>query len=482
MPVRVRFAPSPTGYLHIGGARTALYSYLFAKRHKGQFILRVEDTDLERSKKEYEDSQIADLHWLGLEHDEGPDKPGAFGPYRQSERLEIYKKYSLELIHKKAAYPCFCTNEELGLKKEKLIEAGKAPHYDGTCREIPIDDSEKRIANGEEYTIRFKVPNHPFEFKDHVRGNVGWPIDMVGDFVIMRSSGMPTYNYCCTVDDWLMEITHVIRAEDHLNNTVRQLMIYEALGAPVPEFAHVSLLIGKDRQKLSKRHGATSVSQYRDREYLPEGLLNYLCLLGWSHPEEKDVFNIEDIIDLFNLDRFSKSPALFDVEKLNYINGQHIKGLSTEELVEKFDEVCPGGSPYHKQNIEWKIIFTELIKEKIQIFSEAAQSVDEIFSTDIHLNDETKEIMTWHTTKEIQNYLIDELTDFNEPFISEELIGKWMDHLKSEMKIKGKQLFMGMRIILTGKAHGPDLKKVVRLTPPKVIAKRISNLSLYEGH
>jgi len=479
MPVRVRFAPSPTGHLHIGGARTALYSYLYAKRHKGQFILRVEDTDLERSKKEFEDAQIGDLNWLGLSHDEGPDNPGEFGPYRQSERLEIYKKYARELVEKGAAYPCFCTNALLDIKKEKLVNAGKAPHYDGTCRELSQEESSKRIAAKEEHTIRFKVPDHPFEFKDHVRGNVGWPMDMVGDFVIMRSSGMPTYNYCCTVDDHLMKITHVIRAEDHLNNTLRQLMIYEALGVEVPEFAHVSLLIGKDRQKLSKRHGATSVSQYRKEHYLPGALLNYLCLLGWSHPEEKDVFDIKDIVDIFDLDRFSKSPAMFDLEKLNYINGQHLRALSNEELVKNFDDICPA---FHKQTLEWKSIFVELIKDKIQNFGEVAEKVDEIFSSDIHLNDETREVMTWPTTKEIQNYLIDELADFSEPFISEELMGNWMSYLKKEKSIKGKQLFMGMRVILTGKSHGPDLKKVVRLTPPEVIARRISNLSLYEGH
>ncbi|RLA62204.1 MAG: glutamate--tRNA ligase [Epsilonproteobacteria bacterium] len=482
MPVRVRFAPSPTGYLHIGGARTALYSYLFAKRHKGQFILRVEDTDLERSKKEFEDSQIADLNWLGLIHDEGPDKPGDVGPYRQSERLDIYKKYSAELVEKGAAYPCFCTNAQLDIKKEKLAEAGKAPHYDGTCRNISQEESSKRIADGEEHTIRFTVPDHPFDFKDHVRGNVGWPIDMVGDFVIMRSNGMPTYNYCCTVDDWLMKITHVIRAEDHLNNTLRQLMIYEALGAEIPEFAHVSLLIGKDRQKLSKRHGATSVSQYQKEHYLPEALLNYLCLLGWSHPEEKDVFNIEDIVDIFDLDRFSKSPAMFDVDKLNYINGQYLRAMSIETLVLKFAEVCSSESPFHKQTPEWKNIFAELIKDKIQNFIEVREKVDEIFTSDIYLNDETKEILSWDSTKLIQEYLASELDGFDKPFISEDLIGDWMNHIKSEMKIKGKHLFMGMRVVLTGKAHGPDLKKVARLTPPGIIAQRISKLSLYEGH
>jgi glutamyl-tRNA synthetase len=228
MSVRVRFAPSPTGYLHIGGARTALYCYLFAKAHQGTFVLRVEDTDLERSKREYEDSQVGDLKWLGLTFDEGPHVGGSFGPYRQSERLDIYKKYANELIENNHAFPCFCSQEELERKKDAI--KGEAPHYDGTCKRLSKEEVSKRINQGLEYSIRFSVPDRSYSFKDHVRGLVGWPKDMVGDFVILRSNGMPTYNFCCVIDDYLMKISHVIRAEEHLNNTLRQLMIYDLKG------------------------------------------------------------------------------------------------------------------------------------------------------------------------------------------------------------------------------------------------------------
>ena len=319
MSVRVRFAPSPTGYLHIGGARTAMYSYLYAKAMGGKFILRVEDTDLSRSKREYEDSQVDDLSWLGIEFDESPNKPGSFGPYRQSERFDTYKKYATELVEKGMAYPCFLTSEELEELTKKAEGEKIAPHaYHGKYRDLDPVEAKKRIDTGQEYIIRFKNPGKPWSFKDIVRGEVNFPHDMVGDFVILRSTGLPVYNFCCVIDDHLMEISHVIRAEEHLNNTVRQLMIYDAIGAKIPEFAHVSLLVGEDRQKLSKRHGATSVSQYRDQNYLPEALMNYLCLLGWSHPEEKDIFNINELGTIFDLKRFSKSPALYDIKKIKF--------------------------------------------------------------------------------------------------------------------------------------------------------------------
>jgi glutamyl-tRNA synthetase len=290
MTVRVRFAPSPTGYLHIGGARTAMYNYLFAKAMGGKYILRIEDTDLERSKREFEDSQIGDLKWLGLVHDEGPDVGGEYGPYRQSERGHIYASWAQKLIDTEHAYYCFCSEEELTAKKELANLEKRAPHYDGKCRNLSLDEATSRLAAGEEAVIRFKAPRKAYVFNDHVRGRVVFPEGMVGDFVVMRANGVPVYNYAVVVDDASMKISHVIRAEEHLPNTLRQLMLYEAFNETPPEFAHVSLLIGEDRQKLSKRHGATSVNMYKDMNYLPDALLNYLLLLGWSHPEDKDVF------------------------------------------------------------------------------------------------------------------------------------------------------------------------------------------------
>ena len=475
MSVRVRFAPSPTGYLHIGGARTALYCYLFARAHQGTFVLRVEDTDLDRSKREYEDSQIGDLKWLGLTFDEGPHIGGNFGPYRQSERLPIYKKYANELIENGHAYPCFCTQEVLDLKKDAL--KGEAPHYDGTCKRLSKKEVFEKIEQGLEYAIRFSVPDKNYSFKDHVRGYVGWPKDMVGDFVILRSNGMPTYNFCCVIDDYLMKISHVIRAEEHLNNTLRQLMIYDALKADPPEFAHVSLLIGEDRQKLSKRHGATSVSQYREMDYLPGALLNYLSLLGWSHPKEIEIFDIAEIIPLFNLDRFSKSPAIYDITKLNFINAQHIRRLPLDLLIEEFNKAIPKKSIYHLQEASWKEKFAELFKDKITFFSELESKVDLIFATQKTEDPEFLQVMKKDTTQIIADFLKDRILILKKEgaqSLGGNVLDGWMNEVKETKGIKGKDLFMGFRAVLTGALHGPDLKKLLDLTPLEIIIKRVA--------
>lgn len=478
MSVRVRFAPSPTGYLHIGGARTALYSYLFARALGGEFILRIEDTDLERSKREYEEAQIADLKWLGLNYHEGPDKPGAVGPYRQSERLEIYKDLAWKLVDQGDAYPCFLTASELEELTAKAEAEKIAPHaYHGKYRDYPLAEAKKRIQAGEEFVIRFKNPGTTQHFTDLVRGEVNFPEDMVGDWVILRSNGLPVYNYCCVVDDHLMKITHVIRAEEHLNNTCRQLMLYKALGAQVPVFAHVSLLVGEDRQKLSKRHGATSVLQYKELGYLPEAMLNYLCLLGWSHPEERDIFNVNELGEVFTLDRFNKSPALYDIKKLNFFNEQHLRAKSDEELVALCDRDLPRDNPFHAQTKEWKLGFVALFKEKVQLTSEFDPFALDLFSEEVDSSDEFREIFTWESTPALKSYLEGELANYEGAHLTAEVLDGWMNHLKKELKIKGKPLFMGTRAVLSARAHGPDLKALLALTPVSVIRKRSEKLA-----
>ena len=477
MTIRVRFAPSPTGYLHIGGARTALYNYLFAKAVGGTFVLRIEDTDLERSNAEYEKLQIDDLKWLGIEHDEGPDKPGKFGPYRQSERQEIYLKYAKQLIEKDLAYYDFCTDEELEQMREKASLEGGSSHYEGKWKN-PAHKQEAmtRIAAGEKAAIRFRAPMKDYVLNDKVKGEVVYPKDMVGDFVIVRSNGLPVYNYCCVVDDMLMEITHVIRGEDHLNNTVRQLMIYEALNAKTPQFAHVSLLIGHDRQKLSKRHGATSVNLYRNEHYLPEAMCNYLCLLGWSHPAERDIFDKTDLKDVFNLERFSASPAMYDLEKLKWVNGQHIKktdNLNLIALVEKEPET----EFFRKQTPEWKNACVELIKGYVQFIPDFPRMINEVILVDqLHHTDQLKEILSWETTPKILQYIFEEVDKVKTDYITVETLNTWMDYVKKELAIKGKPLFMGVRAALTGQDHGPDLKFLIPLTPVSVLKKRVQQL------
>lgn len=479
MTVRVRFAPSPTGYLHIGGARTALYNYLYAKAVGGTFVLRIEDTDLERSKAEYEKLQIEDLQWLGILHDEGPDKPNPkYAPYRQSERLDIYMKYALELINKGMAYYDFCTEEELEAMKAKAEAEGGDPHYTGKWREeAQWAEAKARVAAGEKTAIRFKVPKKSYELNDKVKGKVVYPENMVGDFVIMRSNGLPTYNYCCVIDDMLMDITHVIRGEDHLNNTVRQLMIYEALNAKVPEFAHVSLLIGHDRQKLSKRHGATSVNLYRNEHYLPEALCNYLTLLGWSHPSETDIFDKKDLKEIFNLDRFSASAAMYDLEKLKWVNGQHIKKMDNAELLKLVEAEEATTDFFKKQTAEWKLGVIGLVKQYSDFVPDLPRLTDEmILQENLEMNDTLKEILSWETTPKIVDYIAGEVEKISAPFITEAELNGWMEHAKKELGVKGKPLFQGVRAALTGKDHGPDLKILIPLTPVQVIKKRVSQL------
>jgi nondiscriminating glutamyl-tRNA synthetase len=478
MTVRVRFAPSPTGYLHIGGARTALYNYLYAKATGGTFVLRIEDTDLERSKAEYEALQIADLQWLGINHDEGPDKPNPkYAPYRQSERLDIYMKYALELIDKDLAYYDFCTDEELEAMKEKSLADGGPGHYEGKWKKAEFKaEAMKRVAAGEKAAIRFRAPLKPYTLNDRVKGQVVYPENMVGDFVIVRSSGLPVYNYCCVIDDYLMEITHVIRGEDHLNNTLRQLMIYEALGAKIPEFAHVSLLIGSDRQKLSKRHGATSVHLYRTENYLPEAMCNYLTLLGWSHPEEKDIFDKKEIQNIFTLERFSTSPAIYDLVKLKWVNGQHLKKMDNQELIKLISEL-PENDFFNQQKKEWQHTAVELLKAYSDFITDFPRLIKELITSDeIEMTNELKEILSWETTPKIIDYIAGQVQHLSTDYVSAEQLNGWIEHVKKELAIKGKPLFMGVRASLTGKDHGPDLKLLIPLTPSFVLKQRLSHL------
>ncbi len=476
MSVRVRFAPSPTGYLHIGGARTALYCHLIAKARGGSFVLRIEDTDLERSKKEYEVAMIEDLKWCGLEHNEGPDVGGDFGPYRQSERTQIYMDLALQLVDEGKAYYCFLTDEELEALTEKAQEEKISPHaYHGKFRDYDKAEAKKRVEAGESHVIRFKNPGKKYTFTDLVRGEVTFPEDMVGDFVIIRSNGMPVYNYCCVIDDWKMEMTHVMRAEEHLNNTVRQLMIYEAFSVTPPEFAHCSLLVGEDRQKLSKRHGATSVVQYKDQHFLPQALMNYLCLLGWSHPEEKDVFTFEEVIPVFTLDRFQKAPALYDIEKLKHFNGEHMRKLSTADLVSYLAPTIEASHPFHSMDRAWQEQTLEFFKEKFNIPAELPEHLNVLFSTEHEVSSEVDEVKGWESTAAICEYVktrVGEIAASGASFVSVDDFNQITEHCKSELKIKGKFLFKGLRLALTGMAEGPDLKVIIPLTPIEIMKKR----------
>jgi len=341
--VRTRFAPSPTGFLHIGSVRTCLFNFLYAKKMGGDFILRIEDTDRERSKPEFEEDIKKGLRWLGILYDEGPDTDGKFGPYRQMDRLDIYEKYANQLLEQGDAYYCFCTEEDLEAKKQEMVARGHAPIYDGTCSGISLEDAKKRIANGEKAVIRFKTQNKVIGFTDLIWGKVDFDVSLFGDFVIAKDTRSPLYNFAAAVDDYLMQITHIIRGEEHLSNTPRQMMIQSALGFFHPEYAHLPLILGPDKTKLSKRHNAEPVEYYKQKGYLPQALSNFIAFLGWNPGTEREIFSMPDLINEFSFERCRKSGSIFNIAKLDWYNGMYIRQTPLDKLTELL-------IPYYQEN------------------------------------------------------------------------------------------------------------------------------------
>ena len=433
---RVRFAPSPTGHLHVGGARTAIFNWLFAKHHGGTFIIRVEDTDQARSTRESEEMVLEDLRWLKVLWDEGPDNGGPHAPYRQSERKTIYRRFAEELITRDVAYRCYCSEEELEQKRKAADAAGRPPHYDLKCWYNRRNDDAP-------HAIRFHVPDDgDVTINDLIRGEVTWKKESLGDFIVVRTDGLPTYNFSVVIDDHEMEITHVIRAEEHLTNTHRQVLIYRAMKWNVPEFAHVSLILGPDRTKLSKRHGATSVSQYEEDGFLPVAMINYLTLLGWSSPDGAELFTREEATKKFSLDRVNPAPAVFDHQKLDWMNGQYIHAMSAKELrplVAKFFDV-----PWLEEGID-------VVKpgvHRLTQFADALRFVREYTPADIDQSFATR--------------LAEDLRTNGAP--RDETSYKGMvERLKNATGLKGKALFMPLRLALTGSDHGPELVRTIPL-------------------
>ena len=335
MPPRVRFAPSPTGYLHVGGARTALFNWLYARRHGGTFVLRIEDTDVERSSADMISGILSSMTWLGLTWDEGPGVGGPHAPYFQTERLDKYQAAAARLVASGHAYYCYCRPEELAAKRDSAQVAGAAWMYDRTCRSLSNDEIARREAAGQPRAVRFLVPPGLTTFTDLVRGHIEFAREHIEDFVVLRSDGYPTYHLSVVVDDVEMEITQVVRGDDHISNTPKQVLLYEALGAPVPEFGHVPLILGPDKKRLSKRHGATSVGEYEAQGYLPEAMVNFLALLGWSPGGNQEVFSREELIERFSLDGISGGNAVFNPEKLDWFNQQHIMRLPADEILRR---------------------------------------------------------------------------------------------------------------------------------------------------
>jgi nondiscriminating glutamyl-tRNA synthetase len=471
----VRFAPSPTGHLHVGGARTALFNWLFARREGGAFILRVEDTDRVRSTEESELAVLDDLKWLGLDWDEGPGAGGTFGPYRQSERLDIYREHADRLLEGGAAFSCYCSDEELERKRKEALAEGKVPQYDGACRELSDAERAARSASGLTPAVRLRAPSRDVVVSDMVRGDVEFKGGMLGDFIILRSDGRPTYNFAVVVDDSLMEITHVIRAEEHLPNTMRQLLLYEALDYEAPAFAHVSLIVDKDRSKLSKRRGATSVAEFRDLGYLPGGLLNYLALLGWSPPDGEEVMSVPDLIDKFDLAKVSPSPAAFDEDKLDWMNAHHIREEPIAEVAAlgmRFAELHGLIEP----DFERFEAMVGLAREGLTRLSDLPEAIAYFFDGQMKPEPDAVAWLARDDAKQLLTSLVQRLESSGgeDAELSSAAFKSTLKEAGKDVGVKGQELFMPVRSALTGRTHGPALGDVAAVLGRKRVVERLA--------
>ncbi len=470
--VRVRFAPSPTGYLHIGNARTALFNYLFARKNNGIFILRIEDTDKERSKKEYEEGIIEDLKWIGIEWDEGPDIGGDYGPYRQSERLSIYREMADKLLREGKAYKCFCTKEEI----EKRT---KGTGYDGKCRNLTEEEIERFEKEGREYVLRFKVPEKgKIVVNDLIRGKVEFKTDFITDFVIMKSDNTPTFHFAVVVDDYLMKITHVIRGEDHLSNTPKHIMLFEAIGSKIPEFAHMSMTLGPDRTRLSKRHGATSVRAYREEGYLPEAFFNYISLLGFGTTDSKEIFTKEELIQEFSIERCHKANAIFDPEKLLWMNGFYIRNSSPERLLSLslpfLKEAGLIKEPLSEEEKEYLKKLIYLHREKVKTLKEIPLWIDYFLKDEIEYEEKSVEKYLDEKGKKVISELLPYLE--NCPSFEKETLENSLRKFFEEKKYKTKDVFHPLRVAVSGRMRGPGIFELLEFLGKERVIKRIKKI------
>jgi len=464
--MRLRFAPSPTGLLHVGNARTALFNWLLAKGGGGTFILRIEDTDVERSTRQSEAGILEDLRWMGLNWDEGPDVGGPCGPYRQSERLALYRSYAQELVTHNHAYHCFCSAEQIEADRKAAMDAGQPPKYVGRCRGLPAADARARMDAGERAVVRFRVPEHrDVMFQDVVRGEVHFSTDVIGDPVIVRSDGNPAYNFAVVVDDALMEITHVIRGEDHISNTPRQILIYEALGFKPPAFAHLALVLGPDHTPLSKRHGATSVSEFRSRGYLPEALVNYLALLGWSPGGGDELLHAMEMARRFKLEDVGHSAAVFDPEKLAWANRHYLK-LSTPQRVAdlampSFVQAGFVAVPSPAAH-EYLASIVPMASGSIDRVDQMVDRLRFVFAFDpaqALVRPDVQEVLGETGAADVIRAFAAELAALGP--LDREMFRAAANRVKQATGQKAKHLFHPIRVALTGEAGGPELDLAV---------------------
>ncbi len=463
--VRVRIAPSPSGNLHVGTARTALFNYLFAKKNNGKFILRIEDTDAERTSQEYVQNIFDSLKALGLNWDEGPDVGGSYGPYTQSERFDIYPKYIQELLDKGFAYECFCTPEELEAEKEAATQNKQAYVYSKKCENLTEEEKAKLRAEGRKPAIRFNIEKAQkafhetsvLEFEDLVKGNLHIDTNLIGDFVIMKSNGAPTYNYAVVIDDALMDITHVIRGEDHISNTYKQILIFEALGFKVPRFGHLGMILAPDRSKLSKRHGATAVSDFVEQGYLTEALINFVALLGWAPSDGQEIKNVDEIAQDFRIGEISSSNSIFEYDKLKWMNSQYIKMLPKETLKEMLKKYLTKYDLTELSDEEYTRM-VEITYEPLTLLSDITESVSYFFGGDkVELDEKAKETIETELSQEVLKEFVKQGSDWE---WSEENLHEKLEQFRAEFKEKGQKpkfVMWAIRAAVTGRLCGADM-------------------------
>ncbi|WP_091739225.1 glutamate--tRNA ligase [Marininema mesophilum] len=481
--VRTRYAPSPTGHLHIGGARTALFSYLWAKKHGGDFIVRIEDTDVERNVADAEEKQMAGLAWLGIQWDESVDVGGPHAPYRSMDRTEIYEEYLQRLLTSEQAYPCYCTSEELEQDREKQMAAGQAPRYIGRCRDLTEEERAARVAEGRQASIRFRVPGgRTIVVEDFVRGNVSFETDGLGDFIIARPDGRPTYNFAVTIDDALMEITDVVRGEEHISNTPRQILLYEAIGWEAPRFAHAPLILNPDGKKMSKRDESIIqfIDQYRDLGYLPEAINNFIVLLGWAPSGEKaeeEIFSLAELIDIFSLDRISKAPAVFDTGKLKWMNNHYIKEASLERITElAIPHLVKAGritESLSESERAWVTRLVGLYQEQLDHVAQIVDLTAFFFREEVVHSAEATTVLAEEQVPIVLAAFVEQVAR-HEGELDPEEVKKLLKAVQKETGYKGKQLFMPVRAAVTGETHGPDLRESISLLGKEQVTSRLN--------
>ena len=469
--IRVRFAPSPTGMLHVGNARTAVMNWLCARHYGGDFILRIEDTDTERSTAESEKSIMEQLQWLGLDWDEGPVKGGKYGPYRQSERLKLYNENADTLLAENKAYYCFCTKEELQEQKERAIREKTTPGYNGKCRNLTEEEKDKLRGQGNAAAVRFRVPEEIIVLNDLVQGEIRFESAVISDFVIQREDGSATYNFAVVVDDLSMNITHVIRGNDHVSNTPKQILLYKALRGKIPKFAHIPMITGEDGARLSKRHGHTSVAEFKDAGYMPEALINFMSLLSWSSESGDEILSVDRLIKEFDFSRISRSPAVFDRTKLNWLNGKYIRSLDDKELVDGAKPFLEKADMIENDSKRLERIISS-VKDNVETFSDFPKYASIFFVDKIDISGEKeRELIKSASSQKVYAKLLNQLSDLlngknpltDKKILTIDIFQAIMKKIQEETGIKGKDLWMPVRVAMTGQMHGPELPKILEI-------------------